>query len=250
MPDVSYGSDSLQKMDVYLPAGRTTDSTKSIILIHGGGWNGGSKSEFITYIDSFKKRMPDYAIFNLNYRLVNGGNLFPTQEEDIKKAVDFIVKNAGEYHISKDRLVLLGASAGGHLALLQAYKYASPKIRAVVDFFGPTDLEAMYQKPWHPLVPFALQMITGTTPGFNREIYRQSSPINFVSTSSAPTLLLHGGSDHIVDVSQSKALKKRLEEAGVIHDLVIYPKERHGWHGATLTHSFNHIESFLKANVR
>jgi acetyl esterase/lipase len=246
--NVAYGNDSLQKMDIYLPAGRTAARTKSIILIHGGGWNGGGKYEFATYIDSFRKRMPDYAIFNLNYRLVNGGNLFPAQEQDIRAALDFISKNADQQQVNKDQLVLLGASAGGHLALLQAYKYPTPKIKAVIDFFGPTDLVAMYQHPWHPLVPYALQMVTGTTPAADPELYRQSSPINFVNSHSAPTLIFHGEHDNVVNISQSKALKNKLEQAGVRHDLIVYPRERHGWQGTALTNSFDHIETFLKAN--
>src|SRR5947209_1554027 len=67
--DVSYGNDSAQRMDIYLPAGRSADSNKILVLIHGGGWNSGSKADFISYIDSFRKRMPDYAIFSLTYRL-------------------------------------------------------------------------------------------------------------------------------------------------------------------------------------
>jgi acetyl esterase/lipase len=248
--DVSYGEDTAQRMDIYLPAGRSFNTTKSIILIHGGGWNSGSKNDFVTYIDSFKRRMPDYAIFNLNYRLVNGSNLFPTQENDVKAAVDFIADKAREYHINKDQLVLLGASAGGHLALLQAYKYNDPKVKAVIDFFGPTDLTTMYQHPWHPMVPFALQMITGTTPQSNAKLYQQSSPINFVSPTGAPTLIFHGGRDQIVDVTQSKALKKKLDQTGVKNELIIYPNERHGWYGSTLSKSFDVIEEFLKMNVR
>src|SRR6266542_5192595 len=162
--DVSYGKDTAQRMDIYLPANRSVDSTKSIVLIHGGGWNSGSKNEFVAYIDSFKKRMPGYAIFNIDYRLVNGSNLFPTQEEDVKSAIDFIAENSGQYHISKNKLVLLGVSAGGHLALLQGYKYNHPKVAAIIDFFGPTDLVTMFQIPWNLYVLFVLQMITGTTP--------------------------------------------------------------------------------------
>jgi acetyl esterase/lipase len=206
--------------------------------------------EFAAYIDSFRKRMPDYAIFNLSYRLVNGGNLFPTQEIDIRTAVDFIVAKSKEYHIDQDQLVLLGASAGGHLALLQAYKYNLPRIKAVIDFFGPTDLVAMYEHPWHPLVPYALKMVTGgATPVGEPNIYKESSPVNFVHTASAPTLIFHGGSDNVVDVSQSKTLQQALERAGVPQQLVIYPKERHGWQGATLSNSFDRIEAFLKQYV-
>jgi len=247
--DVSYGKDTAQMMDIYLPANRSVNSTKSIVLIHGGGWNSGSKKDFVAYIDSFKNRMPDYAIFNVNYRLVNGSNLFPTQEQDIKAAIDFIVTNSAEYHVNKNKLVLLGVSAGGHLALLQAYKYNSPKVAAIVDFFGPTDLMAMFQKPWNPYVPFVLQMITGTTPNQNSTLYKQSSPINFINPRSAPTLILHGGNDKIVNVSQSKTLKDKLDKAGVKNELIIYPGKSHGWYGETLSNSFDRIAAFLQLNV-
>lgn len=248
--NVSYGPDSLQRMDVYLPAGRSAQNTKSIVLIHGGGWNGGSKSEFYPYIDSLKKRMPDYAIFNLDYRLVSNGHLFPAQEEDIRAALQFISNKADGYAIGKDNFVLLGFSAGAHLALLQAYKHQQPQVKAVIDFFGPTDLLKMYQDPWHPLVPMALQMVTGTTPQNNRRIYEQSSPAYFVSPQAPSTLILHGGQDPVVDVSQSELLAQQLKKAGVPHELIIYPKERHGWYGSTLTQSFNRVEEFLKTNLQ
>ena len=247
--DVSYGKNTAQRMDIYLPSERSVNSTKSIILIHGGGWNSGSKNDFASYIDSFKKRMPDYAIFNINYRLVNGSNLFPTQEQDIKAAIDFIVENSNDYHINKNKLVLLGVSAGGHLALLQGYKYNNPKIAAIVDFFGPTDLVVMFKKPWHPYVPFVLQMITGTTPSQDPALYQQSSPVNYISIHSAPTLILHGGNDNIVNVSQSRSLKNKLDKAGVKNELVIYPGKSHGWYGPTLSNSFDRIEEFLQTNV-
>jgi acetyl esterase/lipase len=247
--DISYGNDTAQRVDVYLPPGRSTDATAALILIHGGGWNSGSKADLTAYIDTFKKRMPGLAIFNLNYRLVSGGNLFPTQEKDVRSAIAFIAENSVEYQINKNKLVLLGVSAGGHLALLQAYKYNDPRIAGVIDFFGPTDLTAMYKNPWHPLVPYALQLITGTTPAANAELYYQSSPVNFVSSRSAPTLILHGSNDPVVGLSQSKALENRLKKAGVTHELVVYPGQRHGWYGATLSNSFDHIEKFLKSNI-
>ena len=247
--NVSYGKDSLQKMDVYLPEGRSQNITRSFVLIHGGSWNKGNKSDFNPYVDSIKRRFPGYAIFNLNYRLYNGGHQFPAQENDVKQAIDFIVHNASEYQVNHDSLVLLGASAGGHLALLQAYKYTKPKIVAVIDFFGPTDLTAMYRKPWHPYLPVALELVTGTNPNKDAERYLDWSPVHFVTTSSTPTLIFHGAKDQLVDISQSRALKEKLENAGVSHELVIYPEQRHGWHGSTLSHSFNKIQAFLEKNM-
>src|SRR6476469_4528114 len=69
--NVAYGTDTAQRMDVYLPANRATDRTKVLVLIHGGGWMGGDKSEFAAAIPVLKQKLPQYAIVNLNYRLAN-----------------------------------------------------------------------------------------------------------------------------------------------------------------------------------
>ena len=248
--NVSYGNDQKQKMDVYLPAGRNETATKVIILIHGGGWTEGDKDDFAEYISILQQRLPDYAIANINYRLVtNDSNLFPAQENDIKTAVEFVVSKSGEYKISQ-RIVLLGASAGAHLGLLYAYKYPTPvKIKAIISFFGPTDLVDMYNHPPNPLIPLLLKTVTGSTLIANPGIYTESSPINFVTVQSPPTLLLHGGADNLVASSQSTMLQKKLEQTGIVNQLVIYPTEGHGWFGPNLNDSFNRIETFLKQNV-
>jgi len=248
--NVAYAADPLQKMDVYLPAGRSAAATKVIILIHGGGWNQGDKADFTPFVDTLKRRLPGYAIFNINYRLATGPpNLFPAQENDVKAAIEFIYGKRADYKIS-DKFVLLGASAGGHLSLLHAYKYTAPvKIKAVVDFFGPTELVDMYNNPPNPLVPLLLMQVTGGTPGTHAALYQQSSPWNFVTAQTPPTIILHGGVDIVVAPSQSVMLKNKLQTMGVTHQYVLYPAENHGWTGANLTDSFDKITAFLNANV-
>jgi len=250
-PDVSYGSHASQKMDIYLPAGRTTSSTKVILVVHGGGWSSGDKADFNSYIDTLKRRLPGYAIFNLNYRLVSGtSNQFPAQENDVKAALEFIHSKRNEYNIS-DKYVMLGASAGAHLSLLQAYKYTSPvKIKAVVDFFGPVDLVDMYNNPASILAPpAALAAVVGGTPATHLSLYQQSSPVTFVSAQSPPTIILHGGLDPLVSPAQALMLKNQLQAMGVVHQYVLYPSESHGWFGANMTDSFDRIVVFLTANV-
>ncbi len=248
--NIPYGTDAAQKMDIYLPDQRNMASTKVIVLIHGGGWTQGDKTDFTLYVDSLKKRLPGYAIFNINYRLSTvAANFFPTQENDVKSAIEFIYSKRTEYAIS-DKYVLIGASAGAHLALLHAYKYNSPvSIKAVVDFFGPVDLAAMYNNPINPLVPALLQGVTGGTPVTHPVVYQQSSPINFVTAQTPPTILLHGGADVVVAPSQSVLLKNSLQSAGVVHQYVFYPTENHGWLGANLADSFEKITAFLAAHV-
>ncbi len=180
-------------MDVYLPAGRSAHNTKVIILIHGGAWATGDKTDFTAYVDTLKRRLPGYAIFNINYRLATAaGNFFPTQENDVKAAFDFIVSKSGEYKISQ-KIVLLGGSAGGHLALLQGYKQQSPvKAKAVIDFFGPTDMVEMYNHPADPSLLPLLILLLGGTPATNASMYQQSGPINFVTAQSRLRLFSRG----------------------------------------------------------
>lgn len=249
MLDVSYGSHARQKMDVYLPADRSTTDTKVMIFIHGGAWNSGDKSDFNAYVDSLKKREPSYAIFNINYRHANAPDIFPAQEQDVKAAVEFVYNKRSEYLIS-DKFVLVGASAGAHLALLQGYKYSTPvKPKAIVDFFGPTDLVEMYNNPPSQLVPILLNAVMGASPTTNSNLYIQSSPVNFVTAQSPPTIILHGATDIVVSASQSASLNVKLSISGITREYIVYPTEGHGWFGANLTDSFNKIQAFLAANV-
>jgi acetyl esterase/lipase len=245
--NVAYGTDPQQVMDIYLPAGRSTTNTKVMILIHGGAWTTGDKSDFTIYVDSLKKRLPAYAVFNINYRLSNGGaNVFPAQENDVKAAVEYIFNKRSEFLIS-DKFVLLGASAGGHLALLQGYKHTSlVKVKAIVDFYGPTNMTELYNNPASPMIPPAtVASIVGATPTSNPGLYQSSSPINYVMLDSPPTIILQGGLDPLVSPTQSTMLRDQLSIKGVPNQYVFYPNEGHVWVGPNLTDSFNKIQAFL-----
>lgn len=253
--DVSYGSNPLQKLDIYLPANSNQNTTKVIVLIHGGGWTTGDKSLSTQYVDTLQKRLPEYAIFNINYRLASGTtNIFPAQESDVKSAIEFIYSKRSEYNIS-DKFVLIGESAGGHLAMLYAYKYNAPvKIKAVVSFFGPSDLIDMYNNPvgGNPVISAGIVAALGSTPSANPALYASSSPVNFISGNSAvPTILLHGGMDNLVHPSQSIQVRDRLTTAGIVNQYVFYPNKSHGydWDPPTFSDAFNKIQQFLSTYV-
>ena len=251
--NVAYGTNPEQQMDVYLPAGRTLASTKVIIMIHGGAWSAGlgTRADVAVYVDTLKKRFPDYAIFNIDYRLFSlpNTNTFPTQELDVKSAVEFVYNKRGDYLIS-DKFVLVGVSAGAHLSLLQAYKNSMPvKLKAVVDFFGPTNLNDLYNNPG-VIPPLNITAIMNGTPTTNPSLYQQSSPINFVNaTTACPTIILQGSADPLVNaLRQSGALNDKLQSAGVPREYVLYSGKGHGddWDSATFFDAFNRIEAFLR----
>ncbi len=258
--NISYGTDPLQKFDAYLPANRSTATTKVLIVIHGGAWFAGDKVDMDTFVNVLKIRLPDYAIFNINYKLVTvtGGNVFPTQENDIKSAVNFIYNNRATYNIS-DKFALLGASAGAHLALLQAYKNTLPKIKAVVDLYGPTDMADMYNNPASSFSsPTSINfVVTGsifgspTSTAANTAIYSSSSPINYVTSTVSPTIIFHGDLDTIVRPAQSITLKNKLIQAGVAYQYKNYPTEGHAYlTAAALNDTFDKTVAFLNQYVQ
>lgn len=256
MLNVAYGSNAAQMMDVYLPANRNTSITKVMVLIHGGGWTTGDKNDplFLPTVDTLKRRLPGYAIFNINYRLSATPNfLFPAQEMDVKAAVEFIFAKRNEYGIS-DQFVLAGASAGAHLAMLQAYKYISPvKAKAVVSLFGIGDLAQMYNNPvgGNVLISALLAQAVGKTPSQDPLIYSNSSPINFItSTAAMPTILLHGGIDPLVSPQQSVAVQNKLNAAGINNQYILYPNAGHGdWDNATYSDAYSKIQAFLSIHL-
>jgi acetyl esterase/lipase len=251
--NVAYGSDPAQIMDVYLPAGRSTTTTKAIILVHGGSWDSGDKSDFDSAVIYIMPQLADYAIFNINYRLADAGkDTYPTAVEDIGDAINFIGTKTADYNVGTQKLIMAGASAGAHLAMLQAYGHDSTgNVKAVVDLFGPTDLYWMYFD--HPFPQIAQPILTnfmGTDAVKDSALYAQASPINYVSASSPPTIIFQGTDDEVVPIEQSATLQAKLQSYNVINSLVVYQGEGHGWDDANLIDTYNKIIAFLKQNVQ
>jgi acetyl esterase/lipase len=251
MKDVSYGSDPLQKMDVFLPEGRTTENTKMFIWIHGGAWSGGDKSEGGGIKGLLDNYLDDYAYASLNYRLYNSttyANKFPTQEEDVKAAVDYIISQAQKWQIS-DRIVIAGGSAGGHLALLHAYKYnTSGNIKAVVAYYPPTELTEMYN--FSLFTQFTLYSLLGGAPDTQAPLYNSSSPLTYLNSSSVPTAFYHGTVDDVVPIAQSDLLKDKLTQVGVPYDYMYVQGEGHGFTESSNLQTIEKATTFVNAHVQ
>lgn len=246
--DEKYGNDSRQSMDIYLPAGRNGKTTPLIIYIHGGGWIEGDKAEFLAFKPKMEELFPDYAFISINYRLfdfASGRNQFPAQEEDVKAALGFIQTKLNEWKVSNN-LVLAGASAGGHLALLHAYKNSNEnfKARAVLAFFPPTDLIELHK--FNNLTGLALEAILGGKPDQINQQYSSSSPVNFIGSSSPPTLMFHGDKDTVVPLSQSIILESALKNAGIKHQLIRVPNQGHGFTLQTYSELLTESKAFIE----
>ena len=231
----------------------------AIIVVHGGGWRSGGRSDFPLWNAWFASK--GYVVFDIDYRLSPP----PTWREapaDVGCAVDWVKENAESYGVDPRRVVLMGRSAGAHLALLTAYAPGSgtepgcdaryphdPGVAAVVAFYPPTDLTRLSSRGYLP----GLDRFLGGTPKVVPERYRLLSPVTRVDPRDPPTFLVHGGDDQIVPSRQSELLAARLREAGVPHHLVELPWANHtfdfrwgGW-GSQVTRST--LQEFLEDHL-
>ncbi|MBX9448243.1 MAG: carboxylesterase family protein, partial [Taibaiella sp.] len=100
MLNVAYGPDPMQRMDVYLPEDRNTN-TKVIVLIHGGAWSGGDKSDMTFIQPMIAEKWPEAAVVNINYRLANGASITHKEiSSDLKQAMDYISGHHVHWQVS------------------------------------------------------------------------------------------------------------------------------------------------------
>src|SRR5690606_15976452 len=189
------------------------------------------KNDYVSAIPALRQLFPGSAFVLVNYRLfntVNHGNPFPAQEEDVKACIETVMQNNTKYHISR-KFVLWGQSAGAHLAALYAYKYGSSSFKplAVIDQVGPTDMQSMYSQLGNAELKALMKALIGDPQTGDSVLYKSSSPLQYVSAASPPTLILHGTADDIVPYQQAQQLHERLQQHGVQHIYKLYPGEGH-----------------------
>jgi acetyl esterase/lipase len=243
--NASYGADARQKMDVYLPAGRSVEETPVLIYIHGGAWIDGDKSEFLQVKPLVEQIFPGYAMISFNYRLydfVSKQNRFPAQEEDVKAALVYIRSKLAEWNVS-NKIILSGASAGGHLALLHGLKNRESDIKGLIAFFPPTDLTSLFG--FNNLTTLGLTEIMGGSPLTVPANYQNSSPVNFASSDDPPIIFFHGEIDQVVPISQSERLETALKNAQIRHQFVRVPNQGHGFTAETNASLLRQAQTFF-----
>lgn len=229
--DVQYGPDKENTMDISLPEGRT-DVTPAIILIHGGAWTGGDKSDFSFLRGYFSDR--GFAAFSVNYRLAKiKGTGLKNILDDMESAVSFAREQSSNLRYSRDALFLAGHSAGGHIAFLYTFSRAPEgSIRGVVSYCGLFDLTdpelelflSRLQVNEPPLIKKPFDRI-GFVAGPDRETRAAYSP-QFI-TRDIPVLLFCGKMDDIIPWRQSENMHKKMKEQGFDSTLHIYPDMGH-----------------------
>jgi len=249
---VTRGSQQLG-LDLYQPLA-AQDAAPVVLIIHGGSWQSGDSTQLPALNSYLAAR--GYAVAAINYRHAPKYP-FPAARDDVLAALAYLKRNAGDLGLDSQRIVLLGRSAGGQLALLVAYTAGDPAIRGAISFYAPADMRYGYANPVNPAVLDSRAVLSdylGGSPDQAGAAYDAASPINFVGPTTPPTLLVHGGSDDLVQLEQSERLDARLAAADRLHLLLYLPWATHGgdanFSGPSGQLSTYAVERFLAAAMR
>lgn len=232
LPNVAYSKDDPENiLDAYIPAEYT--NSKVIVYLHGSGWTGGDKDEFPEMMIEELVGKRKYILVSANYRLIRDGkNIFPSQMEDVKKIFSFLTRSADKYQFKGNEYAIMGGSAGAYLAMLYAYGYDSLKqVKAVVDFWGPTDLSDKVVLGENKDAEAKVVTLLGNADP-DAPIRKTASPYYRVNKETGvPTLIFHGGKDPLVHISQADKMNKKLLELNIPVQYEYYPEEGHGMKG-------------------
>ena len=253
--DVVYGRKYglARTMDIVRP--KSGANGLGVIVAVSGGWF--SSKEMIGGMVQMNPLIDrGYTLF----AVVHGSQpkfTIPEILEDMHRAVRFVRFHSKEYGIDPDRIGITGASAGGHLSLMQGnapqegipkskdpIEQVSSRVQAVGCFFPPTDF-LNYGKPGEDAIgrgklvnfaaPFAFhtlergKFVPVTDEPRIVELGKEISPITHVSAKSAPALIIHGNKDELVPIQQAEIMVEKLKAAGVDAKLVVKEGAVHGW---------------------
>jgi acetyl esterase/lipase len=243
--NIHYGNSSEQVLDLYIPDKKFSQEREVFIIIHGGGWRSGDKSQLTFFTLSMMQKFPDHVFVNMNYRLASATQYaLPNQTDDIKNVITFLKKKLNY----KPRFILMGNSAGGHLSMLYAYHFDADKdVKAVINIVGPADLSDEGFKSYEEYSFVEKHLIDAKTLPVKTSAISFGSPVHWINSTSSPTLSYYGRTDRVVPLSQNKILDSLLSKNNVVHESYEFNGGHLDWdkqpHNNFL---IDKIESFLK----
>jgi acetyl esterase/lipase len=239
--NVSYGSHPQEVYDLYLPAGRTSETTKVVMLIHGGGWTSGDKADMNFLVTQLRLSHPDYAIVNVNYVLANENTYaFPHQFMDLRAIVQKLTDEKESLQI-KPEFGMAGTSAGAHLAMMYDNKFdIQNQVKFVIDIVGPTNFEDPFYEDTFPLGGILWTLVDQSQYPLGTNFLYELSPVNHVGSHSSPTAMFYGTNDPLVPVANANDYKAKLDQFNISNTLKIY----NGGHGNDWSQA-NYAEAWM-----
>ncbi len=220
-------------LDLYRPEGPVAPESARrpcVVVIHGGGWDGGDRKQLDEWNHWLVAR--GWLVAAVSYRLAPKWQ-WPAQRADVLAAMDWLKTRADELGLDPGCFVLLGRSAGGQLATAVGFGANDPAIRGVVALYGPHDMPFAWSVSREDDVLNSLnlmrQYMGGPPDETRREHYATASGQAMAHADSPPTLLVHGEPDTLAWVRHSERLTHRLGELGVPHYFLRLPWATHAF---------------------
>lgn len=237
------------KMDLLKP--QSENRLPAVLFVTGGGFLASPKANYIQQRLAIAEA--GYVVASIEYRHLPQGK-FPDPLLDVKSAVRYLRAHAEEFGIDKDKIAIMGESAGGYFAALAATTNGdrqfdigenldqSSVVQAAIDIYGLSDLtqigadysaevQALHEREnaaealmLNGIPPFA----AGGAVKANPELAAQANPITHISNNTPPFLLLHGDADVLVSPSQTKILFEALVEKGITAQRYLIKNADHG----------------------
>lgn len=217
--DVAYGADDRQQLDIYAPEGSASAPHPVLIFFHGGAWRDGEREGYGFLGRAFASR--GFVTVIADYRK-SPAVRFPAFVEDTAAAIAWVHANVAKYQGNRDRIFLMGHSAGAHIAMmatldprfLKAQGLGTDVIKGVIGLAGPYD--------FLPLTTDSSKIALGQWPDLT-----ETQPITYARADAPPLLLLTGDKDTVVKPRNSKILSERIASLGGKQQLKIYPDVSH-----------------------
>lgn len=231
---IAYGPDTLQKVDVWTPAGAGKHPV--VLMVHGGCWTTHIADRSLMNWIADDLRKSGIAVWNIEYRGVDRvGGGYPGTFLDTGAAADALTANAAKFHLDTRRIVAVGHSAGGHLALWLAGRARLPKSSAlyaahplkiahVISLGGLPDLEATAASPDNGCGTDVIARLVGK-PGTRADVYGDTSVPRLLPL-GVPQDLVNGREDDVIPLRLGTGYETQARAKGDI--VALYSVENTG----------------------
>ena len=250
-------------LDLHVPDG--PGPFPAAILVHGGGFDEGSKSTNVQPLFDVLANA-GFAWFSIDYRLAPEFR-FPQANEDVNNAIRWVKANAAAYRVNVSKIAIIGESAGGFLVnYAGTHETPDTRVAAVVDFYGPVDYGELAElRRDHP-ERFNMATINrhaangGGIHFFGADQLdeaglrklRAISPIAAVHKGMTPFLCIHGTKDDQVAYEQSPEMCDAMHKVGAACELITIEGGGHGmrgWRAPEMQHWKPEVVAWLKKTL-
>lgn len=219
-------------MEIFLPK-PARGAVPVVAYAHSGGWVEGDALHDLLLSDTVNGLTAQgIALASIDYRL---GVPAESEIADVRSAIHALRTQGNALGIDPRRIALDGSSAGAHLMMMAAALDGTSEdgpadpgaapLRAVVDLFGPADLN---RPDWGPDMTATITRVFGARPGSGSPELVRESPVSRVHAGMAPVLVIHGTADSLVPFEQGVEMYQRLRQAGVSASFVAVANADHG----------------------